>query len=82
MDIFYSIVGFFTTGGLFMYPILLVFAIGVAIALERYVTLARVTSRNRTVWNEIQPLLNKGEFDKARKMTSADNSTISQVLKK
>jgi biopolymer transport protein ExbB len=80
MDIFYSIVGFFTTGGLFMYPILLVFAIGVAIALERYVTLARVTSRNRTVWNEIQPLLNKGEFDKARKMTSADNSTISQVL--
>jgi biopolymer transport protein ExbB len=80
MDTFYSIVGFFTTGGIFMYPILVVFAIGLAIALERYVTLARVTTRNRTVWNEIQPLLNKGEFDKAREMTSADDSTISQVL--
>ena len=29
MDFFYSIVGFFSTGGLFMYPILLVFAVGV-----------------------------------------------------
>ena len=43
MDIAYSIVGFFATGGIFMYPILLVFAFGVAIAIERYVTLSRVT---------------------------------------
>jgi hypothetical protein len=27
MDFFYSIVGFFSTGGIFMYPILLVFAV-------------------------------------------------------
>ena len=38
MDFFYSIVGFFVTGGPFMYPILLVFAFGAAIAIERYVT--------------------------------------------
>ncbi len=35
MDFIYSIVGFFVTGGPFMYPILIVFAIGTAIALER-----------------------------------------------
>ena len=39
MDFLYSIVGFFASGGLFMYPILLVFAVGVAIAIERFVTL-------------------------------------------
>ena len=36
MDFVYSIVGFFVTGGPFMYPILLVFAVGAAIAIERY----------------------------------------------
>jgi biopolymer transport protein ExbB len=80
MNFFYSIVGFFSTGGLFMYPILLVFAIGVAIAVERYVTLTLITHKNQSVWDAIQPLLNKGDFDKARQMTDKDPSTIAQVL--
>jgi biopolymer transport protein ExbB len=80
MDFFYSIVAFFVTGGVFMYPILLVFAVGVAIAVERYVTLTLVTNKNQVVWDKVQPLLTNGEFDEARKMTSKDESTISQVL--
>jgi len=80
MDFFYSIVAFFVTGGVFMYPILLVFAVGVAIAVERYVTLTLVTNKNQVVWDKVQPLLANGEFDEARKMTSKDESTISQVL--
>lgn len=80
MDFFYTLVGFFASGGLFMYPILLVFAVGGAIALERYVTLARVTSKNQVVWDKVQPLLAEGNFDQARQMTKEDSSTISQVL--
>jgi biopolymer transport protein ExbB len=80
MDIFFSIVGFFSTGGLFMYPILIVFAVGVAIAIERYVTLTQITARNQSVWETIQPLLTRGEFDKARELTNKDSSTISRVL--
>ena len=80
MDFFYSIVSFFSTGGIFMYPILLVFAFGVAISVERYITLSMVTSKNRVVWEKVQPLLTDGQFDDAREMTSADESTISQVL--
>ena len=80
MDFFYSIVGFFVSGGVFMYPILLVFAVGIAIAVERYVTLAVITNKNQTVWDKVQPLLADGEFDAARDMTSTDESTISQVL--
>jgi biopolymer transport protein ExbB len=80
MDFFYSIVAFFATGGLFMYPILLVFAFGVAIAVERFVTLTLITSKNQVVWNKVQPLLDNGEFVEAREMTSEDESTISQVL--
>ncbi len=80
MDILYSIVGFFVSGGLFMHPILLVFAVGFAIAVERYITLTMVTKKNQMVWKDIQPLLAKGEFDKAYKLTSDDESTIAQVL--
>jgi biopolymer transport protein ExbB len=80
MGMFYSLVGFFSTGGLFMYPILVVFAVGVAIAIERYVTLDMIRKRNSAVWTDIQPLLKSGEFDKAREITTKDDSTISQVL--
>ena len=80
MDFFYSIVGFFVTGGPFMYPILIVFAVGSAIAIERYLTLTTVTNKNQSVWTEVQPALVSGDFEKARQMTSKDDSTISQLL--
>jgi biopolymer transport protein ExbB len=80
MDFFYSIVAFFATGGLFMYPILMVFAVGTAVAIERYITLTLVTNKNQVVWQKVQPLLANGEFDEARELTAADESTISQVL--
>jgi biopolymer transport protein ExbB len=80
MDIMYSIVKFFVAGGAFMYPILLVFAIAAAIAVERFVTLTRVRSRNETSWRKLQPALAEGEFEKAREMTEDDASTVSRLL--
>jgi biopolymer transport protein ExbB len=80
MDVMYSIVGFFVSGGFFMYPILLVLAVGTAIAIERYVTLSLITAKNRGMWTQLQPLLAKREFDKAREITAKDDSTISQLL--
>ncbi|KPK60637.1 MAG: flagellar motor protein MotA [Gammaproteobacteria bacterium SG8_31] len=76
----YSLVGFFVTGGPFMYPILIVFAVGTAIAIERYITLTAVTNQNQSSWSKLQPALVKGDFEKAREMTSKDESTVSQLL--
>ena len=76
----YSIVTFFQKGGLFMYPILLVFLVGMAISVERWVQLNRVRSVNRKMWNVLHPVLLKGEFDKAREIVKKDKSTISQML--
>ena len=76
----YSIVGFFQKGGMFMYPILIVFTVGVAIAVERWMQLTRTRNENRKIWDQIQPVLSKGEFDKARSMVNDDKSTISQML--
>ena len=80
MDFLFGIVNFFQSGGVFMFPILLVFAFGLAIAIERYITLSIVTNKNRAVWEQVQPLLNEGDFDEARRMTTEDEATISQVL--
>jgi len=80
MNFFYSIVSFFSSGGVFMYPILIVFAVGAAVAIERYVTLAAVTKKNQAVWDKVQPLLTDGRFEEALELTSNDESTISQVL--
>ncbi len=80
MDFFYSIVGFFSTGGAFMYPILLVFAVGLAIAIERFVTLNNVTSKNQSAWRDIQPLLSEGDFDKAREASEKNESPIGRLL--
>ncbi len=80
MDFIYSMVGFFVTGGPFMYPILIVFAVGAAIALERYITLTIVTTKNQSLWTKVQPALVEGDFEKARELTSEDDSTISRLL--
>jgi len=80
MDFIYSIFGFFVAGGPFMFPILLVAAISAAITIERYVTLTLLKARNQNVWSQVQPLLADGDFDKAREMTSKDDSAISQLL--
>jgi biopolymer transport protein ExbB len=80
MDSMYAIVDFFVSGGIFMYPILFVFAVGVAIAIERYITLTLITQRNRSAWDSLQPLLTSGDFDRAREVTDKDTSTISKLL--
>jgi len=75
-----TMVAFFQKGGLFMYPILFVFAAGMAIALERWVRLAHIQSVNRKMWNTLHPMLVKGDFDKVRAIVDKDTSTISRML--
>jgi len=80
MDAFYGMVKFFVAGGAFMYPILIVFAVGIAIAIERYVTLTLVRRKNEGMWSKLQPALASGDFEKAREMTSNDDSSVSRLL--
>ena len=75
-----TMLAFFHKGGLFMYPILFVFIAGMGIAIERWFQLSRVRSVNRKMWNQLYPMLTKGEFDKAQAVVSKDKSTISQML--
>ncbi|MGD8568686.1 MAG: MotA/TolQ/ExbB proton channel family protein [Gammaproteobacteria bacterium] len=75
-----AMIEFFQTGGLFMYPILIVFAFGIAIAIERYLKLTVVKRANQSMWDKLHPVLAEGDFDAAREMTEQNNSTISHLL--
>jgi len=77
---FYSVVAFFQKGGLFMYPILLVFAVGMAIVFERWIQLNRIQNANQKMWNLLQPVLAKGEFEKARQLVNKNKSSMAQML--
>ena len=80
MSFIESIVTFFQTGGAFMYPILIVFAVGVAIAAERYIKLTYVKTQNQKVWSDVHPILEEGNFDKARGVLKEDESAIGGLL--
>ena len=76
----HTIVRFFQLGGLFMFPIALTLAVGLAIAFERWVQLNRIRKANHKMWNLLHPALLKGEFDKARELVNKDKSSMAQML--
>lgn len=80
METYQTVVTFFQTGGLFMYPIVIVLALGVAIAAERYVYLSRSRATNRKLWNTLQPLLSKGDLKRAATLLAESQSAIGKIL--
>ena len=60
-----SIVSFFQEGGAFMYPILFLLAIGLAISLERYIYLTVSKNSNSRLLKKILPLLQKGDYQRS-----------------
>ena len=80
MDYMYNIIRFFQSGGFWMYPILGVFGFGLAIAVERWIKLQISTRRNRRIWDEVQPILQEGDFERAREVTAASDTELGTVL--
>ncbi|MDH5517944.1 MAG: MotA/TolQ/ExbB proton channel family protein [Gammaproteobacteria bacterium] len=80
MDIFNSLINFFQTGGLFMYPILIVLALGVAIALERYIVISKSQLSMRRTWGRLLPLLETHDYKGAMQQMSNSKSQLSIVL--
>lgn len=80
MDFFSSSVRFFQDGGFIMYFILGVFALGLAIAIERYVFLTSARNKNREMWDKLLPVLKRGEYKAAQDMMSQSSAAICNIL--
>lgn len=73
-------VRFLQSGGPFMYPIMLVFAFGLAIAFERYFYLSSVKRNNRKLLKKLMPLLNDKRFNDVYKITAKSKVAICMML--
>lgn len=71
---------FLIAGGFWVIPIMLVGAIGIGITIERFIKLKRAEMSNRKMWDQLQPILHQGDFEKARELTDNDKSYVSQLL--
>jgi len=80
MDLYAKIIGFFQTGGEFMYPIAFVMAIGIAISLERFFYLGRQTSANRRDYEKILPLLRQQRMREIQELTSKSKSAVCAIV--
>ena len=81
MSTFDLIVNFFKQGGVFLYPIAAVFAVGLVIAVERFIYLTRVSSGNRRLWAQLSPLLQAGNFRKAMEVADKTDSALSTIMR-
>lgn len=80
MEIYTTIVSFFQGGGAFMYPIAVVMALGVAVAIERYVYLTWTSRNNQSVWEKIVPYIKTGRFQEAVSITTGSKAAIGSIL--
>ncbi len=74
------IIKFFQTGGPFMYPILIVLALGIAIAIERFLYIARTQSKTQKIWAQLVPMLKANDYERAQKLTQATSTPLAQML--
>ena len=75
------ILNFFRDGGFFLYPLALVWLIGLVIAFERFGFILRVGAGNRRMWSQVQPLLEGGKFREALNAVSNSETTLAHIMR-
>lgn len=81
MQQFYTLaVQFFQDGGAFIFPIGLVLAMGLAIALERWAYLSRQKAKNAKAFKEFLPLLRSTELEKMHMFTRDNTAAVTRII--
>lgn len=80
MDFLTQLAQYFQDGGVFMWPLVIVLVIGLAIAIERAIFLIGARSRNRRFWNLVQPKLQEQDYRGAAALCENSNTAVSQIL--
>lgn len=80
MSAFDTAVKFFQDSGLFIYPSILIMSLGLAIAIERFMFLARARSENRKLWEQMLPMLQNGKFKEVHHITAKSDAAIGKIV--
>lgn len=73
-------VKFFQDSGVAIYFSIAIMAIGLAIAIERYVFLNRARSQNRQLWSQVLPMLQSGRFKEVLGLASKSDAAIGKIV--
>ena len=80
MELIGSIVEFFREGGAFMFPILLILAIGTAIILERIRFLAGIQTDATVLWAKVQTAIRGQQWDDAIRQCQGSKAALTRML--
>ena len=75
-----TIVKFIQDSGMFIYVSMAIMALGVSIAIERFIFLARARQANRKTWDSILPLLKSGNFKEVHGATARSEAAIGLIV--
>jgi biopolymer transport protein ExbB len=80
MSAFATVVKFFQDCGLFIYPSVLIMALGLAIAIERFIFLNRARAENRRTWDRMLPMLQGGKYKEVYGYVQKSDAAISKIV--
>ena len=75
-----TVLKFFQDCGPFLYPSLTLMALGVAIAIERYVFLRRARADNQRLWVKLKPLLEAGRRRDAGGLADKSDAAMGRIV--
>ncbi len=74
-----TLIRFFQDGGVFMYPIAIILAIGLAITLERFISISLSKRKNRRAFEEMLPLIQRKDYKSALNYASQSDAPIASI---
>lgn len=75
-----SVVRFFQEGGFFMYLILFVLSVGVAIAIERFLFLRKAAIQSKALWESVTKMVLQGKIEQALAAAAESKAVIGNIL--
>ncbi|MEK8046902.1 MotA/TolQ/ExbB proton channel family protein [Ideonella margarita] len=80
MNAFQTAVKFFQDCGLFIYPSLLIMALGLSIAIERFMFLQRARRENSALWTQVQPMLQQSQWKEVYGIASKSDAALAKLV--
>lgn len=74
-----TIIRFFQDGGLFMYPIAVILVVGLAIAIERFMSISASKRKNRAAFDDMLPMIQRKDFKAALNYANQSESDIATI---
>jgi biopolymer transport protein ExbB len=71
---------FFQDSGLAIYPSIAIMAVGLAIAIERFVFLQKARSQNSKLWSQMLPMLQGGKLKEVHRAASASDAAVGKIV--